>query len=108
MGYTLFLRILIPFVCPLVAVIARLNTMVTYSLNQHDYHPAALARGISLHQRSPSAGLGLCPRPLSVQQVFVQRWVMVCVGLLRTRRFFVIPSTLAAVSIIPMLATSAR
>ena len=53
MEYTLFLRILIPSVCPLVAAIARLNMMVTYSLNHHDYHLAALARGISLHQCFP-------------------------------------------------------
>ena len=43
-----------------------------------------------------------------VQQVFVQSWVMVYAVLLRTRRFFMIPSTLVAVSIIPTLATSAR
>jgi hypothetical protein len=43
-----------------------------------------------------------------VQQVFVQSWVMVCAVLLRTRRFFMIPSTLVAVSIIPTLATSAQ
>jgi hypothetical protein len=42
------------------------------------------------------------------QQVFVQSWVMVCAVLLRANRFVMIPSTLAAASIIPMLATSAR
>ena len=49
---------------PLVAVIARLETMVTYSLSHNDSHPSALAEGIPLRQSFPELRAGSMPDPV--------------------------------------------